>query len=209
MLLNLKSWCKTRQNPSKGTFTASYPYFATPSQFYRAVNARLRESCEKERAECLSEFPTQEGGPDWEGRQDIQVVYCDENMVSASVSWSEPGGAHGNSGCFGLNFIAHDGHAKKLRLEDLFLPGTGWEKILSDFCLAELRLQGASSVTNGRIKGFSPDKLVFTVSAAGLQIYFSPYDAASYAEGFFEVDIPWYVMQIQNRFDLSRFSNEK
>jgi hypothetical protein len=47
-------------------------------------------------------------------------------------------------------------------------------------------------VVSGGIKSFSAEELGnFTVTAKGIRFYFGPYAVASYAEGAFEVFVPW------------------
>lgn len=187
---------ETREGKFSAIYLAHYPVFQNSSPFYAAVNAKLREPCEKECASFISDLSSSETSVNCKDTEDISIACCKRDIISASVYCYEfSGGAHGMHGCYGLNFIADNGQAKKIELADLFLAGSGWEKKLSDYCIAELRKQQASSVVDGKVKELSPNRLTFTVLDSGLQIYFSPYEAGSYAEGFFEVDMPWSVMR--------------
>ena len=148
----------------------------------------------KERAQFISEHSF------------ANVVYAAPNLVSLQWSLdSYGGGAHGNYGCSGITWRIENGIPKHITLADLFQPNSLYKKFISDFLIANLRKQEASMVVDGSVKGFvedlSKNMLPFTVHSSGLTFYFSPYYVASYAEGAFEVHIPWKALQSLLRAD--------
>jgi hypothetical protein len=182
-------------------YDSGFPVFASPLPFHQAINRRLRTEANEDAAEFTKDgirhiiesvrMPGAEN--DYEGRDGIFVVYFSDQLVSLrKSSWEYTGGAHGNGGSSGLNFVADNGKARELQLADQFVPGSKWEKRLSDLCLTDLKNQGATSVVNGTMTNLTfSDLPAFNVSPAGLIVYFAPYAVGSYAEGEFEVILPW------------------
>jgi Protein of unknown function (DUF3298) len=196
-----KSGLLIRQYGGTEKYEARFPVFTSPLPFHQDINHRLR----KDANEAATEF-TKDGirhmidgvrmpglENEYEGFDGIFVVYFSDQLVSLrKSSWAYSGGAHGNGGSSGLNFVTYQGKARELQLADLFVPGGKWEKRLSDLCLADLKQQGASWTLNGTTTNFTfSDDSAFSVSPAGLIFYFAPYAVGSYAEGEFEVILPW------------------
>ncbi len=135
---------------------------------------------------------------DWEGSLDIRPVWLAPNLVSLCEDRYEfTGGAHGEAGYIGRNYILDGGKAREFKLEDLFRRDVNWTNALSPLILRELRAQGASGVMAGAggtasVTGFTADELAsFNVDSAGLIIHFPDYAVGSHAEGLFSVLIPW------------------
>jgi hypothetical protein len=126
---------------------------------------------------------------------------CDiESATPQAVSllctrYEYSGGAHGNTGLDGRNYLlAEDGAVKPLGLWHMLRKSPANEKKLSDLIVAELKRQKASSVADGSIKGFvkelDKEELPFTLLPNGLAFHFEPYDVGVYAEGSFRAVIP-------------------
>jgi len=79
-----------------------------------------------------------------------------------------------------------------LKLSNLFKKGSDYMKVLSEYCINELRKKGAGWIVNGEIKTFNEDALsVFALSPRGIQFAFAPYAVGSYAEGTYFVTMDY------------------
>lgn len=180
---------------------ASFPSFDSPDEFHRAINRLVSEVCitaaESFTSGSASHIADGIRMPsaswNWEAQSSIEMIHDSPHVVSLhKIDYEYTGGAHGNHADSGLNFVADHGRAKPFALPELFAAGTDWEAQLARHCLRDLRQQDASSVVNGTIQQFTAAELsVFTVSPAGIQIYFAPYAVGCYAEGAFAVQVPW------------------
>lgn len=105
------------------------------------------------------------------------------------------GGAHGMSWTMAHNLVIDGGKTKDLGLADLFKPDSGYLAALSGYCIEDLKKKEASSIVDGGITEFTEEQLSsFAISRAGLTVFFAPYAVASYAEGPFEVSVPWDII---------------
>lgn len=105
--------------------------------------------------------------------------------------WEYTGGAHGNSNCITLNLRTGE-TLTALKLNDVIGDSEESIKAVSDFLIADLKKQEASSVVSGSITAFAIDELpAWSLSPQGITFHFAPYAVASYAEGAFEVLMPW------------------
>lgn len=122
-----------------------------------------------------------------------RIYHYSPSLVSVALLVSTfTGGAHGNSWTMTQNLRLDGGKATSLALPALFREDSGYLKTISDYCVADLRKQEASSVVEGAITEFDEESLSsFALSRAGLTIFFAPYAVASYAEGPFEVIVPF------------------
>jgi hypothetical protein len=148
-----------------------------------------------------------ENDPDFKDRIDMiaehyfsNVVYASNKLVSVSyLSDSYMGGAHGIYGYEGFSWKINNGAPKRVFLKDIFRGDTDYHQQISNFLLKELKRQEASSILDGSIKSFVDDlkkeTLSYTIHPSGLKFYFNPYHVGSYAEGAFEVHIPWKQVQ--------------
>jgi hypothetical protein len=130
---------------------------------------------------------------------DIDVEYVSPSLVSFRVAASSfSGGAHGMYGCSGVTFEMKNGVPVQVRLADIFQTqnGRGYAEHLSTLVHKDLKRQGASSMDDIKPAEFTNrfatlDGVEFTVRPFGLTFYFNPYDVGSYAEGMYEVRVPW------------------
>ena len=182
--------------------SAEFLVFDNASLFHRNISSFLSEkartfvtgnSAESSWRDWLGVFHS----GDFDRHESLSVyLYCDEeNVVSVELEESCFPTRGGYYDIYEYNFINEDGIARLFTLAELFAPGSGWEKKLSDFCLAEFRrgnADNASMVADGTITSFSPKDLVhFTVSKKGLQIHFACFQVTLDGGGTREVDIPW------------------
>lgn len=120
------------------------------------------------------------------------------------------GAAHGNSFTKVLNLQLHP--AKEFRLRDIFRPSTDHLKMLSSYCLDDLRKQRSlrQSDSGAQTARFESDYdrwvvegtaateenyRCYSIASNGMKIHFDPYRVGPYAEGKYEVFIPAYVLR--------------
>lgn len=129
----------------------------------------------------------------FESLSETQISFASAQLISLfTQSYEFTGGAHGNTGLQGRNFILDGTEVREFTLSELFRRGTDWESALSAACVTQLRAREASGVTDNPTKTFSrKDLSTFTLDESGLAIHFAPYEVGSYAEGSFHIFVPW------------------
>ncbi len=179
------------------TIDSSYsiPFFLSSSPAYRDISGKLEKEMVSEQSKFLKEarefFLNQTSAAGWQQSINYTIEYYSDDLLSMSgESFSYTGGAHGNTFFISSNYWIKDGKAVQLKLPDLFLPNSGYMKLLSDFCMNDLRKKGAGWVVNGDLKEFKEEDLgVFAISPRGVMFAFAPYAVGSYAEGPYFVEI--------------------
>ncbi|MDL2210140.1 DUF3298 and DUF4163 domain-containing protein [Desulfovibrio sp. OttesenSCG-928-O18] len=113
----------------------------------------------------------------------VSVIF----YISASM-----GGAHPEPGLATFVYAARDG--RRLSYADLFTNQDGMLQTFSEICRDTLAAQLGERVADDMLKaGTTPDMAnfdLFVPTASGLRIYFPPYQAAPYSEGYLNVAIP-------------------
>ncbi len=177
--------------------SSSYPHFLSESPALKQINKLIETEVEKKNSTFFKdaeEFFTTEmstyGG--WEQEFIYSIEYYSESLVSLAGSiFTYSGGAHPNTVYISSNYQIKDGKSQKIELKDLFSDQADYIKIVSDYCMDDLRIQGASSVTGGVITELTAKQLRnFVISPKGLQFAFSAYEVGSYAEGPYFVTVP-------------------
>ena len=123
------------------------------------------------------------------------VSLVSDNLISVGFdAYFETGGAHPNSYSFVLNYDLQSG--RELALGDLFKPNSGYLRVISDYCIRQLRNQvsdydtlrdGAAPTTNNYNS--------WLITQRGLSVTFDSYQVASYAEGPKGVLVPYSVIK--------------
>jgi hypothetical protein len=191
-------------------FGVSWPDFTDGVPFHQAISKLLAAEARGETRQFLAGayglvwagFRTGRPLFDWEGLVETEIIWPGTNLVSLyQVRYEFTGGAHGNTQPLGRNFVFAGGNAREFGLTNLFLAGSGWLPVLAQACLRELRRQGAAWVMpeappGTRVKGFEAAELgSFNVDGKSLILHFAPYAVGPYAQGVFEVVIPWRELQ--------------
>ncbi|MCS6807173.1 MAG: DUF3298 domain-containing protein [Bacteroidota bacterium] len=185
----------------------SYPVFAAPE--LAALNDTVR-SIAKTRYQQMSavidairrdygdstDEETQEQIKMLNASSLAEVVYASTTLVS--VLWAEEsytGGAHTNYAFDAITWKIEQGRPTRIALSTIFKPESKYPSALSGLLLQDLKRQQASTVVDNPNASFVDDieqeVLIFTVHPSGLTVHFAPYIVGSYAEGTFEVHIPW------------------
>lgn len=128
---------------------------------------------------------------------DHQVFLANSAAVSILFHVSlYQGGAHDITMSKPINLRlskAGDGYkAEPIALGELLAPGPDALAKLSARLIQALKEKNASQVVDGTTTAFKTEDLsAFTMSPRGITVYFDPYSVASYAEGAFEVAVPF------------------
>jgi hypothetical protein len=102
------------------------------------------------------------------------------------------GGAHGMNWTDGLNVRVDGESVSEITLDDCFRPGADYLPALGPLVLTSLKEQEASWVVNGEVTSLEKDGLgSFALGGNGITFFFAPYAMGSYAEGAYEVTVPW------------------
>lgn len=178
------------------TIGMQFPKLSWPGrpEVARAFNAASRKPVDAALADFRREFSVSGGqgsGLPWDLRSQWETAFRCRALVSGVLVLSSfTGGAHPNPWLASLNFDLEKG--RPLELGDLFQPGSGYLRLLSESCLAELRTR-ADEMTFAE-DGAAPkaeNYQVWTLGPKGLKVIFPPYQVAPYAVGTVEVEIPW------------------
>jgi len=175
----------------------SVPYFLADSEAYRFISNGVQKEAEGKQSEFLKQarefFDKETSVSGWQQSYNYTIEYYSQDLISMSGEvYSYSGGAHGNTNFISHNYWIREGKAVELELADIFLPNSGYMKVLSDYCINDLRKNGAGWVVNGEIKSFEKKDLgVFALSPESITFAFAPYAVGSYAEGPYFVRIPY------------------
>src|SRR5262249_30472423 len=88
-------------------------------------------------------------------------------------------------------------HGAILKLADLFQPNSNYLKVISDYCIKEIKKLDVSDdewIRNGagpKLENYDS----WNVTPEGLQITFDAYQVASYAAGPQEVTVPYSLLK--------------
>jgi len=140
-------------------------------------------------------------------RSDFSVSYsvalANDDLVSIgfAIGGYSRGAAHPNSYTEAINYDLKNG--KPLKLADLFQPAAAYLKVISTYCIDDLKkqakAQGASALTDSWIQtGAAPKPANYkswTISKQGLAITFDAYQVGPYAAGPQHVTIPYAALK--------------
>lgn len=136
-------------------------------------------------------------GTYWECVSRIGIRHASDNVISMMQEiYGYTGGAHGNTWYAPINLLLSSSGASRFGLDDIFLKGSGWERKVSELIIEDLRKQEAAWIIQGEVTEVDPSQLDrFTVSPAGIDFYFGPYEMGCYAEGTYVAFLPWAALE--------------
>lgn len=127
----------------------------------------------------------------WTTQSNIEIRYASENLVSLLENvWTYTGGAHGNYGFAGHTFLRDSDEVEVLEFSDLFIQDADLSSI-AKFVEDDLIKQEASFIPENFDVQQLTDLSAFTLSPKGITFHFGPYAVGSYAEGAYEVLVPF------------------
>jgi hypothetical protein len=131
-----------------------------------------------------------------------EIKYASERFVSILVPiYTYTGGAHGNTGFDALNLLKEEDDVRRLELRDVFTENADLQPVLATVT-EELEAREASFIVDGSVSLTEQDLSIFTLSPKGITFHFAPYAVASYAEGIFEVTLPFDAIKDSLRDDI-------
>lgn len=102
------------------------------------------------------------------------------------------GGAHGIHDVETATWWLDPSGPRRLALQALFAPGTGYLGRLGPLVLARLRAAGAQWVVDGQVSRLgAQDLALYNLTPAGLAFTFPPYAVGPYVQGTFTVTVPY------------------
>ena len=134
---------------------------------------------------------------------DYQIRLAADDLISIEFTESafSGGAAHPNSYTTVLNYDVRNG--KKLALADLFNAKSNYVKVISDYCIKDLKQQAKkekdSMLTDDMIQSGASARAenfnAWTITKQGLWITFDPYQVAAYAAGPQQVLVPYSALK--------------
>ena len=119
------------------------------------------------------------------------VEYESPDLLSIIFTCIYTGGAHPDRYYVSFSAFLTPQSVSEVTLSNVFKPKSNYLKFLSDYCIADLKKQGAGLIVNNYIKDLTKGLNVFSFTAGGLKFYFAPYEVGSYAEGSYYVTVPY------------------
>ena len=125
-----------------------------------------------------------------------EVKYSAKNLISILYNeFTFAGGAHPNNSSTAFNYDLERG--RMLALADLFMPSSDYLKVISDYCIAELKKRKVGDddwIRKGA--GAKPENYArWNIVPEGLLVTFDSYQVAAYVEGPQEVIVPFAVLK--------------
>lgn len=172
--------------------TGNYPVFSHTEALYAHVNQFISQEIHSLTSSFLS-IPA-ERRPDAHTMEQhciVEVFHYSEHLASMLLTQETyTGGAHGNTDYRPLTWAWIHDAPRRLELADLFTNALAAVTEIKAQCYADLQRQNAS----GAAAVTMPDNHIFdnfAVSTNGLHIFFMPYTVGCFAEGAFQVTLPW------------------
>ena len=175
----------------------SYPKLISKNEVIQKISTKLKDrmkpQIEEFQKDAKEGFMSDVITSTWLFTYDYSIEYYSEELISfTGLVYSYTGGAHGNTYFVSSNYQVKGEDSKQLKLSDLFNKDSDYIKVLSEFCIKDLRKQGAGWVVNDEIKSLKEDEIgPFALSPRGIQFAFAPYAVGSYAEGAYFVTIDY------------------
>jgi len=127
---------------------------------------------------------------------DTRIASLSGDFISlVEIRYQYTGGAHGMTNYKTYTAEVSDKKNGTINLRDLFIPGSPWQTVLSSLVWKEVYDRGGQQPYWDLTEKI-PLKYLdnFTLSDAGLTLYFDPYILGCYAEGPYVVTIPLTVL---------------
>ena len=152
------------------------------------LNRKLAEEVQDAFEDSYKIFATGLPEDRYQFKSTYEISYHTDRYISVVQEfYVYTGGANGN--------IFHEDTTfdfvtqQKLEIEDLFLPGKDYKKILTEKVMAQIEKMGKKEAYQFFKKVDSDTKMYF--SSEGLVLLFSPYEVAPRVEGTVRITIPW------------------
>lgn len=178
----------------------SWPVFTDPR--FRKLERKFAEhvrSAVRGFQDGVAEYEKGEGEGSaemWKFAADVVPVHVSRTLVSVRASeWEYSGGAHGNGTTRGETYMVQpDGSFEAVPLSRFFKPGASWTKRVSGRIVAGLKKQEAMWPPDGfetELEG----GMDYTVDAKGFHFLFDAYTVGPYAQGDFDVFVPFSALK--------------
>ncbi|MDI6862560.1 MAG: DUF3298 domain-containing protein [Pseudothermotoga sp.] len=116
---------------------------------------------------------------------------ADELLSCVIYVFHYTGGAHENLDVF--SYTIDLAERKILRLKDLFSDSFDYEGRMKQYLIEQIKSRPEVFLPNAldELSRLNVDQLAFTVSKAGLTLYFLPYVVSPFSFGILDITIPW------------------
>lgn len=210
IVITSKKMGEAVESPHKYEVDITYPVIEGMSDevVQASINKQVYEFVLAKKQEFVSEV----AGWEYDGPVDtyssfeisFNAYYYSDGIYSVGLGnyTYYQGAAHPNTQTYALNFNLNDG--SPVSLSDLFIKGSDYAKLLSEYCISDLKKQWAKMEIGNDYdkewleKGAGPEDVNFedfNISANGLLITFDEYQVGPYAFGPQEVEVPYSALK--------------
>lgn len=182
------------------TVTLEFPSFRGATQAQAGAAARLTAAVRATMLAGMRDFEAHEadsaqsvaaGTPPWSLGVQCHVAANSGELVSlACTEHSYLGGVHLNQRMIGHSYLVSPEKVTRLGLADLFRAPDEALRWLADYCMKDLRRQGAQGVVSGTVTDLTKLLEEFALTDGGLALFFPPYSVAPHSDGSFTVIVP-------------------
>ncbi|HEY3416351.1 MAG TPA: DUF3298 domain-containing protein [Armatimonadota bacterium] len=194
------------------TVTAAYPQFLRAIPPLQRLNKRLALIAQYAQTAFIDHAAharDPKGAPGWSQDFRYSISYYADDLLSMLVTDDEySGGAHGNTGYRGEQYVVNNGIIRLFTLDEIFKPKSDYISALSKHLVAELRRQDAGWIADKTVTNFKANDLrIFTFTPKTLNFVFPPYAVGPYSQGSFFAPIPFKALEghLNNQGPLARF----
>lgn len=125
----------------------------------------------------------------WEFEDNWHLTFHNSRLISLLCGhYYFTGGAHPNYHFDSRTFWWDGDRAVVVNLADFFEPQSAWQTTLCNLCSLDLQQQKG---VDWPVEMSPPDLDCFTIVPTGFEFHFAPYEKGCYAEGAFDVHIPF------------------
>jgi uncharacterized protein len=202
----------TVETPGSGTLRATWPQSSKDSPQWIAWNRAMEAAVRKMASSDSQADPPAEWSKKWaedtETTITVSVNYIGARLIAASIDseWMGHGAAHPDGATSQFNWMIND--KRELRPEDVFLPGSAWDKTIQERCARALQQQLGEGLEEGwqkQLRRIVLDSRYWKLDSEGLTVILDDQSMSPHAAPANPVKFPWVALKpfLQSGWPLS------
>jgi len=202
----------TVETPGSGTLQATWPESSKDSPQWIAWNKAMEAAVRKMASSDSRADPPGEWLKKWaqdtETTITVSVNYIGARLIAASIDsdWMGHGAAHPDGATSEFNWMINE--KRELRPEDVFLPGSAWDKTIQERCARALQQQLGDGLEQGwqqQLRRIVLDSRSWKLDGEGLTVILNDESMSPHAAPANPVKVPWIALKpfLQSGWPLS------